>query len=164
MQQAINNTPMSIIFKINNYCTVYHKIKEQNSCKSSKQSFPWSLHVKVFLNLQLNPRCILQLLLSWLFHSWNLDFSWTIFTIIVYFVILFHVQCATIFSENIHFHPQKGQWACFMGRVVVKKSWGKPKNLHWGDYRFFLMHTFSLLHCLCFYCETLSPILYYCVK
>ena len=56
MQQTINNTPMSIIFKIINYCTVYHKIKEQNSCKSSKQSFPWSLHVKVFSNLQLNPR------------------------------------------------------------------------------------------------------------
>ena len=98
MQQASNNTPMSIIFKIINYCTVYHKIKEHNSCKSSNQSFPWSLHAKVFLNLQLNPRCILQLLLSWLFHSWNLHFSLTIFNIIVYSVILFHEQCATIFS------------------------------------------------------------------
>ena len=37
-----------------------------------------------------------------------------------------------------------------MGRVVVKKSWGKLKNLHWGDYRFFLMHTFSLWHCYAF--------------
>ena len=38
--------------------------------------------------MYMNPRCILQLLLSWQFHSWDLHFSWTIFTIIVYFVIL----------------------------------------------------------------------------
>lgn len=69
--------------------------------------------------------------------------------------------------------PKKEQWAYFMGRVVVKKSrkvlwnlhegWGKPKNLHWGNYRFFVMLTFSLLHCYAFIVRHFHQY-YYCVK
>ena len=45
MQKASNNILMSIIFKIINYCTVCHKVKEYNSVLKS------SLEPKVYVTV-----------------------------------------------------------------------------------------------------------------
>ena len=45
MQQAINNTPMSIIFKIINYCTVFSM---EPTCKSVLKS---SIEPKVYFTV-----------------------------------------------------------------------------------------------------------------
>ena len=73
-----------------------------------------------------------------------------------YSPLLYTLLFYFMYSVQPSFHkisistPKKVNGLISWGGGCKKKSWGKPKNLHWGDYRFFLMHTFSLLHCYAF--------------